>query len=136
MTRVGLVCLALAMASCRSTTPVPDGTLVVVKELQASWIRNFNPFSTGGGARWPTNCGVYEPMLIFSSTTGEVVPWLAESWSWDEAGTTISFTIRDGVKWSDGEPFDAGDVKFTFDLLASNAGLDAGSLTKLSLIHI
>lgn len=130
MTRGVLAALALALVSCRSTTPVPEGTLVVVKELQASWIRNFNPFSTGGGARWPTNSGIYEPMLIFSSTTGEVVPWLAEAWSWDEAGTTLSFTIRDGVKWSDGEPFDAGDVKFTFDLLASNPGLDAGSLTK------
>jgi peptide/nickel transport system substrate-binding protein len=45
-------------------------------------------------------------------------PELAESWSWDEARTALTFTLRPGVKWHDGKPFTAADVKCTWDLLA------------------
>src|SRR3954447_22965572 len=48
-------------------------------------------------------------------------PELAESWSWDEAGTALTFTLRQGVKWHDGKPFTAADVSCTWDLLAGKA---------------
>jgi peptide/nickel transport system substrate-binding protein len=49
-----------------------------------------------------------------------IVPDLAESWSWNDAGTTLSFKLRNGVRWHDGRPFTAKDVECTFDLLLSN----------------
>jgi peptide/nickel transport system substrate-binding protein len=46
-----------------------------------------------------------------------IVPDLASAWSWDEAGTALTFKLRQGVKWHDGKPFTARDVKCTWDLL-------------------
>jgi peptide/nickel transport system substrate-binding protein len=46
-----------------------------------------------------------------------VVPELATSWSRNEEGTELTFPLRQGVKWHDGKPFTAADVKCTFDLL-------------------
>jgi peptide/nickel transport system substrate-binding protein len=46
-----------------------------------------------------------------------IVPDLALSWAWSEANTKLVFTLREGVKWHDGKPFTANDVKCTFDLL-------------------
>ena len=39
------------------------------------------------------------------------------SWSWNEDGTELTFQLRQGVKWHDGKPFTAKDVKCTWDLL-------------------
>jgi peptide/nickel transport system substrate-binding protein len=46
-----------------------------------------------------------------------IVPDLATSWSWSEDGTEPTFKLRDGVKWHDGKPFSAADIKCTYDLL-------------------
>src|SRR6516165_8809941 len=46
-----------------------------------------------------------------------IVPDLAESWSWNEEGTRLTFKLREGVKWHDGKPFTSVDVKCTWDLL-------------------
>ena len=46
-----------------------------------------------------------------------IVPDLAASWSWNEEGTELTFPLRQGVKWHDGQPFTAKDVKCTWDLL-------------------
>jgi peptide/nickel transport system substrate-binding protein len=46
---------------------------------------------------------------------GSVTPLLAESWSIDPDGKVYTFHLRKGVKFSDGEPFDASDVKFSFE---------------------
>ena len=49
------------------------------------------------------------------------MPDLAESWSWDAAKTQLNFNLRHGVKWHDGKPFTAADVKCTWDLLQGKA---------------
>jgi peptide/nickel transport system substrate-binding protein len=50
-----------------------------------------------------------------------IVPDLAESWSWNEEGTRLTFKLREGVKWHDGKPFTSADVKCTWDLLTGRA---------------
>ena len=128
MTPRVLIAVAALGLGCRPTLEAPPGTMVVVKELQASWIRNFNPFAVGGSNRWPTNCGVYEPLLIYNSVTGEYVPWLATAWAWEDDGRAVAFRIRDGVRWSDGRPLTPDDVAFTFRLLLKHAALDTADL--------
>ena len=50
-------------------------------------------------------------------------PWLATEYKWD--GTQkLTFTLRDGVKWSDGKPFTADDVVFTYEMIKKNPALD------------
>ncbi len=56
---------------------------------------------------------LYTPLVTYDSTY-TVRPWLAESWEFE--GETVVFTLRDDVRWHDGEPVSAHDVKFTFDM--------------------
>src|ERR1700746_2348162 len=50
-----------------------------------------------------------------------IAPELAESWSWNEEGTRLTFKLRERVKWHDGKPFTSADVKCTWDLLTGRA---------------
>ncbi|HYU12993.1 MAG TPA: ABC transporter substrate-binding protein, partial [Stellaceae bacterium] len=50
-----------------------------------------------------------------------IEPELAESWSWSEDGKALTFKLRHGVKWHDGKPFTAADVKCTWDMLIGKA---------------
>src|SRR6516162_11289250 len=70
--------------------------------------------------------GVFNNLIVFDQHKPQVslqsiVPDLATDWSWNEDGTELSFTLRHGVKWHDGKPFTAQDVKCTFDLLTGQA---------------
>lgn len=61
-------------------------------------------------------------VLIFNGLTthngsNEIIPCLAKSWDYDEASCTYTFHLAEGVKWHDGEPFTAEDVKFTIEAI-------------------
>jgi peptide/nickel transport system substrate-binding protein len=51
------------------------------------------------------------------NTVQSIVPDLAASWSWNADGTELTFHLRDGVRWHDGKPFTAADVRCTWDML-------------------
>ncbi|HEY6572966.1 MAG TPA: ABC transporter substrate-binding protein [Candidatus Eisenbacteria bacterium] len=117
--------IAITLPGCaRERAPLPRGVLVVSQEQQASWIRNFNPLTTATAARWPTLAGIYEPLLVFNSVRAEYVPWLAVAHEWRDENRVLRLTTRDSVLWSDGRPFSARDVAFTFDLLRRFPALD------------
>jgi len=65
---------------------------------------------------------VYETLLRYTAD-GDLIPLLAESYEVEEVegGATYTFHLRSGVLFHDGTPFDAGDVKYTFDQLLSPA---------------
>jgi peptide/nickel transport system substrate-binding protein len=98
-----------------------EGILTVSVQQQATWIRNFNPFS--GDFRFPTINGMFEPLMIYNTVKGELVPWLATEYEWSADNKKLTVTLRDDVKWSDGEDFTADDVVFTFNLFKNTAGL-------------
>ena len=55
------------------------------------------------------------------NSPNSIVPDLATSWSWNEEGTELTLPLRQGVKWHDGKPFTANDVKCTLDLLTGKS---------------
>jgi peptide/nickel transport system substrate-binding protein len=66
---------------------------------------------------------VFNNLVVFDQTKAEssldtIVPDLALSWTWDAPKTRVTFKLAEGVKWHDGKPFTAKDVKCTFDLVA------------------
>jgi len=72
---------------------------------------NYNPLSP----KPLTTKWLYEPLIVRNNLTCEETPWLATKSTWDGA-TKLTLDIRQGVKWSDGKPFTAEDVAFTFNL--------------------
>src|SRR5207253_4063548 len=58
---------------------------------------------------------------VAQTSLQSIVPDLATGWSWNEEGTELTFPLRQGVKWHDGKPFTAQDVKCTWDLLMDRA---------------
>jgi peptide/nickel transport system substrate-binding protein len=65
--------------------------------------------------------GVYNNLILFDQHVPQVSlqsirPDLATKWSWNTDGTALTFTLRHGVKWHDGQPFTAKDVLCTMDL--------------------
>ena len=75
---------------------------------------NYNPIR-----EWDSAVGtkglVYETLFHYDTNAAKLVPWLAESGSWTD-DTTYELKVRQGVKWSDGQPFTAKDVVFSFEL--------------------
>jgi Bacterial extracellular solute-binding proteins, family 5 Middle len=70
--------------------------------------------------------GIFNNLIMFDQHVKQnaiksVVPDLATGWSWSEDGTELTFALRQGVKWHDGKPFTAADVKCTWDLLLGKA---------------
>jgi peptide/nickel transport system substrate-binding protein len=62
--------------------------------------------------------GVFDNLVVFDQNSlASVVPDLATGWSWSEDATQLTFPLRQGVKWHDGKPFTAKDVKCTWDTL-------------------
>ena len=82
---------------------------------------NFNPFATT--YLFPTWAGIYEPLMINNRLAGELAPWLAKEYTWSDDFKTLTFTLQDGVKWSDNTDFTSADVVYTFDLLKQTPGL-------------
>ncbi|TVQ06329.1 MAG: ABC transporter substrate-binding protein [Leptolyngbya sp. DLM2.Bin27] len=59
----------------------------------------------------------FEGLTTTDGVTGETVPALAESWEIEDEGKVLIFTLRDGLRWSDGEPLTVEDVLFTYEVL-------------------
>jgi peptide/nickel transport system substrate-binding protein len=66
------------------------------------------------------NLVLYDQHVVQNSPKS-IVPELATGWAWNEEGTDLTMPLRQGVKWHDGKPFTAADVKCTFELLQGTA---------------
>jgi peptide/nickel transport system substrate-binding protein len=107
---------------------------------QSQFTRNFNPFQPTSRLDF-TNGAVYEPLYIFTTAgKGHIYPWLATHYKWLAGNKALVVTIRSGVKWSDGKPFTAADVVFTYNYgkkykVADETGLmQTGQVTKVSQV--
>ena len=128
--RTALVCTSIAalttlgVSACQghaNDTTSAAGTLTIQGDAgDPTLTENFNPFSTTQleGTRL-----IYEPLEIASSVDGSFTPYLATGHTFTDSKTLV-FTLRSGVKWSDGQAFSAKDVLFTFNLLKKNSALD------------
>ncbi|XGB43447.1 MAG: ABC transporter substrate-binding protein [Nodosilinea sp. LVE1205-7] len=59
----------------------------------------------------------FEGLTATDGITGNMVPALAESWDISADGKTLVFTLREGLRWCDGQPLTADDVIFTYDVV-------------------
>jgi peptide/nickel transport system substrate-binding protein len=105
-------------------------TLVIEDNPVSPFTRDFNPFDNNDTAFEVNAIGmVYEPLLQFNSMKpGTVYPWLAKSYSLDNGGKQVTFHLRSGVKWNDGQAFSSKDVAFTFNLLLQNKAINTNGI--------
>src|SRR5438309_11418947 len=110
------------------------GKLVIDNESGSTWSCQFNPFNPSVSG---TAVGfMYEPLEFVDALktnpdgSNVVTPWLASDSSWNADFTTLTFTIRDGATWTDGQPVSADDVLYTFQALKADAALDLNALWK------
>jgi peptide/nickel transport system substrate-binding protein len=127
--------LAMGIAACSSSgsskasgSAASTGkTLVVESTALSPMTDTFNPFSATSTGYVTHAAALYnEPLFIFNTLnpTEAPIPELATGYTWSNSGRTLSLAIRQGVKWSDGKPFSAADVAYTFNLIMKNPSLN------------
>ncbi|WP_158866590.1 ABC transporter substrate-binding protein [Leifsonia sp. AG29] len=124
----GTAVVALALSGCSGAgnggAQSADGRIPVL---------NFGGF--GGGSNPKPNYNpylatslsvtnyLYEPLMMLNQYSCDYEPWLATKMTWKDPSTLV-YTLRDGVKFSDGTPFTADDVVFTYDMIKAHPALD------------
>ncbi len=92
----------------------------------------FNPFfNTNQGGDFGAQGLLYETLYFTNLYNGQTTPWLASSYSYSNDLTQLTFTIRPGVKWSDGQALTSADVTFTFGLMKAHPALDQNGVLPL-----
>ena len=134
---------ALALTACAgSTTPSSTSdsasTLIAYTGQSGDYQINFNPFS-------PSQIGgigtIFESLFFLSNAnSNDAKPLLGTDYTWNDDGTELDVTLRSDVKWSDGEPFTADDVVFTFGIPKKYPSLNSngfdGTVTKVDDTHV
>lgn len=115
---------AAAGLTIHPTSASAEAVLSMHIEEQTSWVQNFNPFDLGG-RRQSTMDFIYEPLVIFNDYDGGKPIWrLATAYKFSDDLKSITYTLRDGVKWSDGKPLTSADMKFTLEMMLKNPAVD------------
>jgi len=119
---VGLTAAACG-SSKKSSSSGGSTSVTISNEQGTTWTCGFNPFNAS--VSFLSFGTEYEELTYVDGLkSGKTTPWLAKSYAWSNGNKTLTFTIRDGVKWSYGKPFSAADVVYTFNLLKKNPALD------------
>jgi peptide/nickel transport system substrate-binding protein len=130
--------LATGLAACSSSTSSSGAgskttgasTLVMESSPESSITQDFNPFVPTVAPQGMGATGlIYEPLLQFDlAAPPKYYPWLATGYQWSNGGKTITFTIRQGVKWNNGTAMTPADVAFTYNLVKSTAAINLAGL--------
>lgn len=117
VTALGVGTILLTGCTGGNTSPAAASHKILNVEANTvpQFQKNFNPYSPT--VTLGTKGLIYEPLIVYSAVNAKGTPWLATSLTWGDGGMDATIKIRDGVKWSDGKPFTAKDVAFSFNLL-------------------
>lgn len=116
MMRFALICLALLCSACEAPPP-PDTLRVGISSLPPSW---GDPYRADGTPSTYVWTAVFDGLTALGPE-GAIVPALATDWSTQD-GLVWDFTLRQGVRFSNGTPFDAQVAAQTFRYLMGKEG--------------
>lgn len=100
----------------------PDANTLKLVTTDNRITRNLNPLMAPFRRRGRLTSLVYDSLA--RRYRGELIPWAGTDWTWDTAGRgdpVLRVTLRDGMRWHDGDPLSAIDVAFTYRLLADTS---------------
>jgi peptide/nickel transport system substrate-binding protein len=140
----GAAVLAVAVAACAPSTPgsstgsqstggTGGGDRLTIGTTAD--VLNYNPLV--GNSRtdsWVTN--LMYPKLMQMDEAGKRIPYLATEWEYGKDGKSATVKLRDDMKWSDGKPVTADDVKFTIEAVHKEQfGVVAGLITAFKKVE-
>lgn len=109
------VAAALLLSSAPSRAGKQDDTLTLAWERDLQTLDYYNVLESSG---LTLAHNVWDMLVQLDPTTGEYKPLLATSWTWDSP-TQITFKLRKGIRFHNGEPFDADDVVYTINMVTN-----------------
>lgn len=127
--------VALVLTGCSSngsTGTSSDGstTITLFNGAVGNFTENFNPLLSTNAELQPSQGVIYETLFYYNMARAQKpVPVLGTAYSWNADGTQLTITTRSGAKWTDGQPFTAKDVAFTFTLFQKNPALNTTGAT-------
>lgn len=135
---LGMAVVPVAPVASASASGIRHGGVL---HYVSSWTTipdNFNPLNPSGTGATAGGTGslLYEPLIYDNIYNGKETDLLATGYKWSDGNKTLTVTTRKGVQWSDGTPFSAADVAFTFNLLKKFPALDSNGDWKTSLSSV
>lgn len=127
------IVLVTILSACGSGNPSSTQRTTVLRVLPSPGGANpdfFNPFLSSNSSFGATGL-LYEELYFTNLVTGQQVPWLASSYTFSTDLTQLTFHLRPGVKWSDGQPLTSADVAFTFQIMKQYPDLDRNGIMPL-----
>lgn len=124
---------ALLLTSCSpgGGSASDDDTFVVVLGANPA---HLNPVLSSDDAVQIPGQALFEPLVTVDGA-GKLVPMLATKWEANADDTQFTITLRDDVKWHDGEKFSSKDVKFVFDELLELSSIGAAVLENVASVE-
>src|SRR5258708_14063056 len=125
--------LVVLLAGCGGSTgrprhkPLHPNSITMLANEQDAYTQNFNPYNTASVISG-TQGLIYETLLYVNRLDGSVKGWLASSYDLASDAQSITFHLRQGVTWSDGQPFTSDDVVFTLNLILKNPSIDLAGI--------
>src|ERR1700720_164156 len=122
LTATGSLLIAISMAGAAFAQK--QGGVVRMSHFDSPASMSLHEEATAAANR--PMMGVFNNLVMYKQDVPQnslqsIVPDLAVSWSWSEDGTELTFPLRQGVRWHDGKPFTAKDIKCTWDMLAGKS---------------
>src|SRR5215213_11938474 len=116
--------LLIALAIAGPALAQKSGGILKISFFDSPASMSLHEEATGSALR--PMMGVFNNLVVYDQQIAQnspqtIRPDLAERWTWSEDGKELTFKLRQGVKWHDGKPFTAADVKCTWDLLQGKA---------------
>jgi peptide/nickel transport system substrate-binding protein len=122
----GLVAAVWTAAGSGAPRANAPSSVTISNEQGTTWTCAFNPFNPS--VEFLSFGPVYEDLVYQNLLqSGKATPWLASAYRWSNGNKVLTFTMRSGVKWSDGTPLTAADVVFTFELMKKHPAADLNS---------
>lgn len=117
-----ILALGLSLAACGKETlsPAGSGSISAEQEPEVTTLvygsTDYTRINPAMDEHGEINALIFDGLTDHDGDN-QVVPRLAKSWEYDENSKTYTFHLEENVKWHDGEPFTAEDVKFTFEAI-------------------